>query len=281
MTGLFSTLLVAGLLNLSPLQTEDVPAAYIDKISGRFEAGGMVALQLKNGVEVTVDGLPVKVHDNLAIFGYGRDASGPSEIVLMKGGSTQTLVKQITTGAYDVQYVEGVEPKYVAPPESVQLRIAAEGRQKRAARQSAFADPQFESGFLLPSAGRVSGVYGSQRFFNGKPKRPHYGLDIAAPPGTPVLATLSGRVTLAESNMYYEGGLIFIDHGLDLISAYLHLSDLKVKAGDYVERGDVIATIGAKQGRSTGPHLDWRLYWQKRRLDPMKILDETQKAKLK
>lgn len=281
MTGLFSTLLVAGLLNLSPLQTEDVPAAYIDKISGRFEAGGMVALQLKNGVEVTVDGLPVKVHDNLAIFGYGRDASGLSEIVLTKNRSVQKFVKTVKPGTYDIQYVEGVEPKYVTPPEAVLKRIADEGRQKREARQSNFTTPYIADGFLLPAAGRISGVYGSQRFFNGKPKRPHYGLDIAAPPGTPVQATLPGRVTLAESDMYYEGGLIFIDHGLDLISAYLHLGDIKVEAGDYVDRGTVIASIGAKQGRSTGPHLDWRLYWQKRRLDPMKVLDADQRARLK
>ena len=113
------------------------------------------------------------------------------------------------------------------------------------ARQSAFADPVFNDGFLLPAAGRVSGVYGSQRFFNGKPKRPHYGLDVSRTARNAGAGDPPGRVTLAESDMYYEGGLVFIDHGLDLISAYLHLSDIKVKAGDYVERGTVIAAIGA------------------------------------
>ena len=281
MAGLISTLTFAGLLHLSPLQFENTSSSFIENISGQFEAGGLVALKVKSGVQVEVDGVPVKVYDNLAVFGYGRDASGSSEIVLRTKKTKQKLVKQVTAGTYDIQYIEGVESKYVAPPDAVLKRIANEGRKKRAARQSTFTNPQFDSGFLLPAGGRISGVYGSQRYFNGKPKRPHYGLDIAAPAGTPVRATLAGRVTLAESDMYYEGGLIFIDHGLDLVSAYLHLGDLKVKAGDYVEQGAVIATIGAKQGRSTGPHLDWRLYWQNRRLDPMKVLNAAQKAKLK
>ncbi len=281
MAGLLSILAVAGLLHLSPLPQDAFPSSFVEQISGRFEAGGMVAIRVANGVRVEVDGRALKVHNNLVIFGYGRDASGPSEIILTKKGFKQKLVKQIQPGVYDIEYVEGVDAVYVSPPAAVRERIAREAKQKRIARRSLLEKPELSEGFLVPSIGRISGVYGSQRFFNGHPKRPHFGLDIAAPSGTLVRATLPGRVSLAKSDMFYEGGLIFIDHGLDLMSAYLHLGEIKVKAGDVVQRGTAIATIGARQGRSTGAHLDWRLYWQNKRLNPIKVLDEKQLAKLK
>jgi murein DD-endopeptidase MepM/ murein hydrolase activator NlpD len=129
-------------------------------------------------------------------------------------------------------------------------------------RQTWFAEP-----FVWPVEGRISGVYGSQRFYNGEPRRPHFGIDIAAPRKTPVRAPASGRVSLAETDMYFEGGLIFIDHGLSVTSVFMHLDSVHVAVGDIVQQGDVIGRVGST-GRSTGPHLDWRMYWQQQRVDP-------------
>lgn len=282
MSGFFSNLLFAGLLNLTPVQLDEsmTKSDWVEHVSGEFSAGSLVAMQLAPDVTLEVDGIAVKTHQHLAVFGYGRDAKGASQIILRKNGETLNLQKTIMAGIYDVQRIEGVEQKYVTPPEHVLARISAEAQQKRKARQSQFNMPAFRDGFHLPVKGRVSGVYGSQRIFNGQPRRPHYGLDIAAPAGTPVHAMLAGQVTLAETDMYYEGGLIFIDHGLDVVSAYLHLGELRVKAGDKVEKGQIIGAIGAQQGRSTGAHLDWRIYWQNKRLNPAKLLNTQQKAQL-
>ena len=123
------------------------------------------------------------------------------------------------------------------------------------------------NGFGWPVKGRISGVYGSQRYYNGKPGRPHYGLDIAVPTGTPVAAPADGIVRLADADLYYSGGTIIIDHGHGVFSSFLHLSDVAVAVGDVVKRAEVIGKVGAT-GRVTGAHLDWRYNWFDQRLDP-------------
>ena len=120
--------------------------------------------------------------------------------------------------------------------------------------------------------GRISGVYGSQRVLNGNPGRPHYGLDIAAPTGSPVYAPASGIVTLAHNDMYFSGGTLILDHGHGLSSSFLHLSEILVEAGTRVKKGDLIARIGAT-GRASGPHLDWRMNWLDRRVDPRPLVE--------
>ncbi|MDP7546581.1 MAG: M23 family metallopeptidase, partial [Alphaproteobacteria bacterium] len=127
--------------------------------------------------------------------------------------------------------------------------------------------PWHESGFLWPLRGRISGVYGSQRILNGQPRRPHFGLDIAAKRGSPVHASTDGMVALAESDLYYTGGTVMLDHGHGLTSVYSHMQSVTVKAGQLVRQGEQIGTLGTT-GRATGPHLDWRLNWFKQRLDP-------------
>ena len=130
-------------------------------------------------------------------------------------------------------------------------------------------DPRtdFLDGFIWPSQGPISGVYGSQRILNGKPRRPHFGVDVAGPVGTPVVAPAGGVVTLAHPDMYFSGGTLVIDHGHGLSSAFLHLSRILVKEGQRVEQGEPIAEIGAT-GRVTGAHLDWRMNWFEQRIDP-------------
>ena len=124
----------------------------------------------------------------------------------------------------------------------------------------------------MPVNGIISGVYGSQRILNGKPKWPHYGIDIAAKKGTKIMSSASGVVTMAEKDLYYTGGTIIMDHGHGISTIYSHLEKLDVKVGDKVKQGEIIGTVGST-GRSTGPHLDFRINWFQTRLDPMSVLN--------
>ena len=123
----------------------------------------------------------------------------------------------------------------------------------------------------MPVDGIITGVYGSQRILNGKPKWPHYGIDIAAKKGTLIKSSGSGVVTMAEDDLYYTGGTIIMDHGHGISTIYSHLETVMVSVGDNINKGDIIGTVGST-GRSTGPHLDFRLNWFQTRLDPMSIL---------
>jgi murein DD-endopeptidase MepM/ murein hydrolase activator NlpD len=120
--------------------------------------------------------------------------------------------------------------------------------------------------------GRISGVYGSQRILNGKPRRPHFGVDVAAPVGAIVRAPADGLVTLAHGDMFFSGGTLIVDHGHGLSSSFLHLSAILVKEGDRISQGDPIAKVGAT-GRVSGPHLDWRMNLLGSRLDPQLLVD--------
>ena len=119
--------------------------------------------------------------------------------------------------------------------------------------------------------GPISGVYGSQRVYNGVPGTPHYGIDVAVPTGTAIVAPASGQIIMVHDNMFYSGGTIMLDHGHGVSSSFLHLSKTSVEVGDWVEQGDPIGEVGAT-GRVTGPHLDWRMNWGDSRIDPELLL---------
>ena len=131
----------------------------------------------------------------------------------------------------------------------------------------------FKEKFIIPVEDAIiTGVYGSQRILNGKPKWPHYGLDFAQKEGTPVKAMISGTVTLAEPDLYYTGGTLIFDHGHGISTLYMHLNEIFVKKGQKVNQGEIIGTVGAT-GRATGAHLDVRLNWFGVRLDPATVLN--------
>lgn len=132
-------------------------------------------------------------------------------------------------------------------------------------------DTAFAQDFIWPAVGPISGVYGSRRILNGEPRRPHYGVDVAGPVGQPVYAPADGLVTLYVPDMYYSGGTMIIDHGYGISSTFLHLSKEHVEVGQRVKQGDLIAEIGAT-GRVTGPHLDWRMNWFEKRVDPQLLV---------
>ncbi|HRE44001.1 MAG TPA: M23 family metallopeptidase, partial [Terricaulis sp.] len=161
---------------------------------------------------------------------------------------------------------------------AVLARIQREAALKNEGFASHAALAGFLDGFIWPVDGRISGRWGNQRVLNGVPATPHFGVDIAAPTGTPIRAPAAGVVTLANPDMHFEGGLIFIDHGQGLITMYLHMSRLDVAVGDSVAQGQVIGAVGAS-GRATGPHLCWRMRLNGRQLDPTVAIEGLQSAR--
>ncbi|TAA48309.1 M23 family metallopeptidase [Corallincola luteus] len=243
------------------------------ELNGEFIQGGMVTGKLPPGSQLSLDGNPVKISaEGIFVIGFGRDDTGEAELQwTLPGGEKQQTSYKIKQREYNIQYVEGVEQKYVSPPEEVLERIRDDNRQVAAARKTDSDRKDFLMPLIWPVDGPISGVYGSQRYFNGEPKRPHFGLDIAAPTGTIIVAPADGVITLWHPDMYYSGGTLLMDHGYGISSTFIHLSGSLVKAGDVVKQGQPIAKVGAT-GRVTGAHLDWRINWFKVRLDPQLLL---------
>ena len=171
-----------------------------------------------------------------------------------------------------LQRIDGLPPKKVSPSKEDMKRIRKEYAMVRDARARDDAREDFLGGFVWPVKGRISGVYGSQRILNGQPRRPHFGVDVAAPVGTLVRAPAPGIVTLTHDDMFFSGGTLIIDHGHGLSSTFIHLNAILVKEGERVSQGDPIAEVGAT-GRVTGPHLDWRMNLQGARLDPQLLVE--------
>ena len=219
------------------------------------------------GNVVTLDGVVIPAtEDGLFIIGFHRDSDQPVAIkIIQPDGATQLTVLTPEQRDYDIQRIDGLQKNMVTPPDSVIARIKSDQAAVTAARQKTAAPGDFWHGIDWPVTGRISGVFGSQRILNGNPRQPHYGVDIAAPRGTPIQAPASGLVTLVK-DLYFSGWTVIINHGLGLNSSFLHLDQVAINTGDSVSRGDNIGTVGST-GRSTGPHLDWRLDWQGRRID--------------
>ena len=238
-------------------------------LDGPLVQGGLVKGRVPSGTEVWFAGNPVRVsEEGDFLIGFHRDE--PLAVTLRlkyPDGKVEKLDLEIEKRNYDVQRIDGLPPRKVTPSEKDLERIYAETRLIKQARKLDDDRTDYKTGFIWPTVGRISGIYGSQRILNGKPRRPHYGIDIAAPTGTPVLAPADGVVTLAHPDTYFNGGLIALDHGHGLSSWFSHLSRLLVSKGDRVKRGDRIAEVGST-GRSTGPHLDWRINLFERRIDP-------------
>lgn len=247
-----------------------VPASAQDLgLVGKATVGGMMTGDAPPGSVVTQDGRPVRVApDGLFVIGFGYDA-GPASVIeaTLPGGRRLRQEIKVKPREFEVQRIDGLPRKMVTPPPEVLERIRADQRAVAGAREHDTAETWFSEGFVWPAEGPVTGVYGSRRILNGEERQPHYGIDIAAPQGTPVVAPAAGVVRLAHPDMYFTGKTLIIDHGHGLSSALLHLSELTVKEGDRVTRGQTVGRVGST-GRSTGPHLDWRINLFDKRLDP-------------
>ncbi|KAF7785871.1 hypothetical protein PRUB_a0269 [Pseudoalteromonas rubra] len=243
------------------------------ELKGSLTQGGMVIAELAGVQSARLNDKELAISpDGKFVFGFGRDADTEHTLSWVdQSGKTHSKNLMITTRDYDIDRITGVEKKYVSPPKEVLARIRKEGAQVSAARSKLSTLSYFDDPVYRPAKGRISGVYGSQRYFNGQPRRPHFGLDIANKTGTPVLAPVAGKVVFANPDLYYSGGTLILDHGYGITSTYIHLNKLHVEEGQEVELGDHIADIGAT-GRVTGPHLDWRFNWFNERLDPQLIM---------
>jgi murein DD-endopeptidase MepM/ murein hydrolase activator NlpD len=207
------------------------------------------------------------------LLGLGRDAPSSIELRIVDAEGLQTVQKfAVAKREYRIQRVNGVPAKTVNPPAADLARIRNDSALVKSARREITAREDFLDGFQIPLDGPITGVYGSQRVYNGVPKNPHYGVDYAAPTGTRVLSPAAGIVRLAHLDMFYSGGTLIVDHGHGLSSSFLHLSDILVAEGSPVSRGQPIAKVGAT-GRATGPHLDWRMNWHSERIDPQLVLE--------
>ena len=264
-----SVLIAMALLVLLPFGSAPVAAETGVRLDGPRAQGGLLRGRVPPGSTVEYEGNAVRVsQDGWFLVGFGRDAPPDAELVVVyPDGRSERQVLKVEGRKYDIQRIDGLPPSKVTPSEEDLVRIRAEVKMVKKAR--AVDDPRtdFLSGFRWPIKGRISGVYGSQRILNGEPRRPHFGIDIAAPRGTKVVAPTDGVVTLVHPDMYFSGGTMIIDHGHGLSSAFLHLSRILVEKGERVAQGQVVAEVGST-GRSTGPHLDWRINLFGRRLDP-------------
>ena len=243
------------------------------EFKGKFLQGHYIIGITDPSAQIIIDKKEVKVSkDGYFVFGIDRDRKFDLTIIKIKDGKKEKIIKKVLKRKYNIQRIDGLEESKVTPPESVYKRIKEENNEIGAARAINSDLPFFKSQFIMPVEGIISGVYGSQRILNGKPKWPHYGIDIAAKQGTMIKSSGSGVVTMAEEDLYYTGGTIIMDHGHGISTIYSHLETVIVSVGDKINQGDIIGTVGST-GRSTGPHLDFRVNWFQTRLDPMSVLD--------
>ena len=237
---------------------------------GKFIQGAFILGKTEPGSEVFIDKKKVKVtSDGYFVFGLNRDRKNDVVITI----NEKKIIKKVFKREYKIQRVDGLEEKKVTPPEEVYERIKRENKWIGEARAIESNLTFFTKKFIIPVENAIiSGVYGSQRILNGKPKWPHYGLDFAADEGTKIKAMLDGMVTLAEPDLFYTGGTLIFDHGHGISTLYMHMQKILVTKGQKVKQGDIIGTVGST-GRATGAHLDVRLNWFQTRLDPATVLD--------
>ena len=243
------------------------------EFKGKFLQGHYIVGITDPSAKIIIGKKEVKISkDGYFVFGIDRDRKFDISITKIINGKKELITKQVLKRKYNIQRIDGLEESKVTPPESVYKRIKEENNKIGEARAINSDLPFFKNQFIMPVQGIISGVYGSQRILNGKPKWPHYGIDIAAKQGTMIKSSGAGVVTMAEDDLYYTGGTIIMDHGHGISTIYSHLETVMVSVGDKINQGDIIGTVGST-GRSTGPHLDFRINWFQTRLDPMSVLN--------
>jgi murein DD-endopeptidase MepM/ murein hydrolase activator NlpD len=245
-------------------------SSFAVEFNGKFIQGSFILGKTKPDSNVFIDKKKVKVtSDGFFVFGLGRDRKNDVVIEINK----KKIIKKVLKREYNIQRIDGLEETKVTPPEEFYERIKKENQLIAKARDIDSDLTFFTKKFIIPvDKAIITGVYGSQRILNGKPKWPHYGLDFAANEGTKIKAMLDGTVTLAEKDLFYTGGTLIFDHGHGISTLYMHMQNIFVKKGQKVKQGDIIGTVGST-GRATGAHLDVRLNWFGVRLDPANVLN--------
>jgi len=259
--------------NIHPAHSGKVPDTTSLSISctGVAQQGGAVLCQTGPNAKVKVARSEKDFYfesaneDGQIIIGFDRDET--KSFVEVAGDRVSFDLKP---REYDTSRIDGLPPSQVSTFTEAQLkRIRSSSARKKVGFSSRATEMGFKNGFDLPIKAEFIKTtnFGAQRILNGESKKPHYGVDLAAPVGTPIYAPADGIVSLADDDLYFEGAMVLLDHGQGLISMYLHTDEILVEPGQAVKQGEQIATVGSK-GRSTGPHLCWRLKWRNRNLDP-------------
>ena len=243
------------------------------EFQGKFIQGHFILGKTNPDAKILVGKKEVKVSkDGFFVFGIDRNRKFDLTFTKIENNEKTKITKKVLKRKYNIQRIDGLAENKVTPPESVYKRIKKENNAIGEARAINSDLIYFKEKFIMPVEGIISGVYGSQRILNGKPRWPHYGIDIAAKQGTMIKASGTGVVTMAEDDLYYTGGTIIMDHGHGISTIYSHLENVLVSVGDKINQGDIIGTVGST-GRSTGPHLDFRVNWFQTRLDPMSVVN--------
>ena len=240
---------------------------------GKLTQGGLVFAKAPAGIQAALDGRQLRVTpDGRFVFGFGRDHAKPAALVLAYAdGTRETRSLVVEPRKFDIQKITGLPPRMVEPDPKDLERIKADSEAIARARTRDSAEPGWSTEWVWPVTGRISGVFGSQRILNGQPRRPHFGVDVAMPTGTPIVAPADAVVSLANPDMYFTGGTIILDHGHGVGSLYAHLSSLEVRDEQRVKKGEMIGRIGAT-GRVTGPHLHWGMTWYATNVDPALVV---------
>jgi murein DD-endopeptidase MepM/ murein hydrolase activator NlpD len=254
-------------LILAPRAALALPPPF--SLSGPRQQGSLVVGKTAMPCQVTLSGeeLRVSPQGDFA-FGIAYDRTEALRLCLIYPGSAGLCaVIAPVVRQFDIQRIDGLQEDYVSPPPEIAKRIVAENDKIFAVREFDSDGVGFAEPFDWPAPGIISGVFGSQRILNGEPKTPHFGVDIAAPEGTPICAPAGGVVTLAEPDFYLTGKVTVLDHGHGVSTTYMHQNEIRVAVGQKIARGDEIGRVG-KTGRATGPHLHWAMNWFQTRLDP-------------
>ena len=246
------------------------------KLSGEMEQGALIIgkTEAKSTVTLNNKALPVSAHGDY-VFAFSRDDNTEYTLkIVSSSGKVESKTFTPKKREYNISRVEGISKKIMNPSEAAIKRSAKDRIDIGKVRKVSSDLTGFSKGFIAPRSSRITGVYGSQRFYNGEPKNPHYGVDYAGKIGAIVKSPADGKVLLWVPDMFYSGGTMVIDHGHGITSNFLHLSASLVKVGDVVKQGQAVAKVG-NSGRVTGPHLDWRMNWHQVRFDPqlaMKVI---------
>jgi murein DD-endopeptidase MepM/ murein hydrolase activator NlpD len=243
--------------------------AHAVELTGHLTQGGLVTGHAQPGAKVLLGDRAVLVgKDGLFAFGFGRDQGPNAQLTIIRpDGTAEQQTLAIEQRTFDIQRIDNMEQAKVTPNPADLARIKSDQEKVNAVRKDPTEAEEFLVPFVWPAQGPISGVYGSQRILNGEPRAPHYGLDIAAPEGSPVVAPAPGTVRLVASDFFLTGGTVIIDHGFGVQSVFIHMIAVKAKLGTHVEQGELIGHVG-QTGRATGPHLHWGMNWLDVRLDP-------------
>jgi murein DD-endopeptidase MepM/ murein hydrolase activator NlpD len=238
------------------------------ELDGHLTQGGLAFGRTEAGSRVSLDKQKIPVaRDGRFLLAFDRDHAPHAALAITHAdGKAETQDLAIAQRTYDIQRINNLPKNQVEPNAEELKRIGDEQVRIDAARARDTDLPYAFEPFDWPALGPISGVYGSQRILNGEPRRPHFGVDVAAPRGTPLKAPAGGIVSLADPDLFFTGGTLIIDHGHGLSSLFAHMDKVAVKEGARLTKGGYVGNLG-RTGRATGPHLHWGMFLFKTPID--------------